>query len=611
MIDLFKSEFSRYKYAALAFYLVQVLVWVLVSRISFILSPGVNKYLIITLAVIIPGFLFGVLSMGLHSRKNNWAYLLHRPLSKHKIHLALTASAVSLLFIGFVLPLLSVVFALDVFTNNVVDVRHYLFSAHMFALVSITYFIGCFLILTPSKLSILAIWIISYLIVPNLGVASLDLALDLVFATMLFLVVRGSFNVNIAEFASGKMTIIISALILQPAILFILLISQALYYHLPLIAMGNHPGTNTESDFYRGFYNAKSMDAFAQVISASDYADKKSLLRQLTLSEFDSIPRTSFPLAHKGQLFIKDSSFAIINKTDNEMWVFSHDKMIFEGRNIASGIAVGSLTAQGFKSLDAVLTQADLFKAVPLSLEGRTIIFPDQIYRIDFEQQLFVLKHQLTKGEFYQSPVKYAFERVLLSTNKALHVIDQIDYDDPDLQVKTENVVPHPISTNRDFTIELTELLDGFLILYASQHYHGFNMPGAAIKYLQHDGNTDFLGSIEFPDSHLPALIEHQPFMFSPLTMNLVNGSLNSVAKFNENPPAEFRYFWQQRYDITVVLFALIGSLLSAVITFLLASKMPLSKSNRWTWTLLNLLLSIPGLVSFLILNSQSKKGDI
>jgi hypothetical protein len=604
MLDLFKSEFMRYRKGALAFYVGQVFVWVLISKISIILAPGVDKYVPVIFSVIIPGFLFGIISMGLHTRKNHWAYLMHRPLSRGRIHLALSAAALCLLFIGFVLPLLSVIMFLDLLTENVVDSRHYLFSLHMLGLTSIAYFAGSFFSLTPSKAAIMGVWVMTFLMMPNQNPASFDLTVDLIFAAVLFMAARGMFKVNVSEFANDKPTFILSALILQPAILLLMLISQVLYFHLPLFALGSHPGKDTTTEYYRGFDTQDSKDAFAQVLSASEHSQKKSLLRQLSLSEYKEIRRGILPIATKGQLFLKDWSFAITDDSRNEIWVFSHDKMLLEGRNIRSGNAVGHLGVEGFKTLEDELTVADQFKAVPSALSGRTIILPDQIFRVDFEERLLFLKHQLPDGEIYMANPRTMFERVVIKSNKALYFVDQIDFEDPDLLAKAEHVVEHPLDPDLDVSMEITEVLEGFLILYASENYHGFEMPGASLTYLQHEGGIESLASIDFPESHLPSLIQYQEFMFSPLVINLLNGTLESVAKFNDMPPLRYRYFWDQRYDFEVVLFALMSAFFSAGLTYWIATKMAMSKSNRLTWTLMNFALCLPGLVAFLLLNN-------
>ncbi|MFT5520961.1 MAG: hypothetical protein ACI9IA_001561 [Enterobacterales bacterium] len=609
MLDLFKSEFSRYKKAAFAFYLGQMMLWVIVSKASFILAPEVNKYLATFFLAVIPGFLFGILSMGLHSRKNNWTYLLHRALSAKQIHLALTLAALSVLFIGFVLPLLSVVFFLDLFTDNVVDIRHYLYSIHIFSLLTMAYFAGSFFILTPTKAAFIAIWSMTYLIIPVLNSASYDLIIDLIFVSALFFVNRGLFKINITEFTTNKLTIVLSALVLQPAIFFILLLTQTLYYHIPLTALGQHPGVDTDTQYSRGFYRSDSKDAFAQVVNASTHLEKNSLLRQLTLAEFVDLPRNGIPFAQKGQLFMKDRSYGLTDQANNEIWVFSHDQMLFEGHNISSGNIVGYLTTNGFKSLDSTIEDIDRFSSVPMSLTGRTILLPEKLYSVDFEEKTLVLKHQLPKDEYYIARPMPMFERMVIRTNKALHFIDQIDYEALDLEVTAEHIIKHPIDSELGLTFEITEVVDGFLILYASDHYHGFEIAGASINYIHHDGSQDFVASLDFPVGHLPPLIEYQNFMFSPIVMNILDGTIVTAAKIYDTYPQQYAYFWLQRYDISVMVFAISAMLLSALMTFLLASKMLMSHSNRLLWTLMNLFLSIPGFIAFMILNKWPEKN--
>ena len=81
---------------------------------------------------------------------------------------------------------------------------------------------------------------------------------------------------------------------------------------------------------------------------------------------------------------------------------------------------------------------------------------------------------------------------------------------------------------------------------------------------------------------------------------------LNQVNKYNDE--------LQRKYDkleaiAAVIVFAIAAMFGSAFLTFLIASKMVMSRSNRLLWTLMNFLLSIPGFIAFLILNKWPEKN--
>ena len=81
MLQLFKSEFLRYRNWALGFSLIHLSYWAFINTVSpnLQISPrlmALNQQSTLTAVVTIGiGFLFGALQMGLHKRVNHWTYL--------------------------------------------------------------------------------------------------------------------------------------------------------------------------------------------------------------------------------------------------------------------------------------------------------------------------------------------------------------------------------------------------------------------------------------------------------------------------------------------------------------------------------------------------------
>ncbi|MCJ8275046.1 MAG: hypothetical protein MJK04_37295, partial [Psychrosphaera sp.] len=152
------------------------------------------------------------------------------------------------------------------------------------------------------------------------------------------------------------------------------------------------------------------------------------------------------------------------------------------------------------------------------------------------------------------------------------------------------------------------EVKNGYLLRYTSPHFFGFNQQGASLGFIPHEGEAKHLAKLAFTERQLPAFIEFQSFAFSPILSNLLNGTLPSIVAFENDKVKPYRYFWQRQYGMGVYLFCLFGAIFSAVITWVLASRMlkndgTMNKSNRLVWTLMNAVLALPGLVAFLLLN--------
>ena len=89
MFELYKSEFSRYRKWSLILLGALLGVFLLVSKLKAILEGDALQNFAFTAYAVMGGLIFGVVQMLLHKRTNNWTYLVHRPLSAHKIYAAL------------------------------------------------------------------------------------------------------------------------------------------------------------------------------------------------------------------------------------------------------------------------------------------------------------------------------------------------------------------------------------------------------------------------------------------------------------------------------------------------------------------------------------------
>ncbi|NQZ09349.1 MAG: hypothetical protein HRT35_19505 [Algicola sp.] len=611
MFHLFKSEFKRYHKAAWLVFIAQMMVWAMIGKISPILAPASQKLMYFIITTGVGGFAFALLSMGLNTRKSHWAYLLHRPLAVHKIHLALTGASLLLLFIGLVLPFTVVLVFLDIFTDNVVDLRHYLYCVHLFGLAAVAYFCGCFAVLTPSKAAYLAIWPVTYLMMGAHRPAGIDLLIDAIFVAISFYAVRLAFKPNLSVKSLKKRAIVVSSLILQPAIVLVMVAAQALYFHLPLSVFSAHPRLDTSQDSLQNFAKLEDQQQYTRLLKHTNFKDKASLQRQVTLGKFKSVIKSTAAVPNpndiKGQLFMKDRSFFIPDVHNKQNWLFSHDQMLFVGRDQQSGKVSGLLGVSGFTE-NPNFVKPEPFQAVPVMAGNQFISVKNQLFRIDFEQQKLILLHTLTVDEYYITPANMMFDTVVMASNQTVYLFDAIDFMATDIPLNAKHTIKHPIDAALSLNISMTEVKNGYLLRYTSPHYLGFNQPGASLGFIPHEGQAKYLAKTAFTERQLPAFIEFQLFVFSPIANNLLNGTLPSIVAGDNDKIKPYRYFWQRQYGMGVYLFCLFGAIFSAVVTWVLASRMLnsdkiMNKSNRLVWTLMNAVLALPGLVAFLLLN--------
>jgi hypothetical protein len=218
----------------------------------------------------------------------------------------------------------------------------------------------------------------------------------------------------------------------------------------------------------------------------------------------------------------------------------------------------------------------------------------------------------LAVDEYYLTPVNAMFDMVAMASNKAVYLFDAIDFSKTDIPLSAKHTLKHPIDADLGLNITMTEVKNGYLLRFASPHFMGFNQAGANLGFMPHEGEAQLLEtgleSLVFAERPLPAFIEFQAFMFSPIVINLLNGTLPSIVAGDKDKIKPYRYFWQRQYGMGVYLFCLFGAIFSAVMTWVLASRMlsctkGMNKSTRLLWTLMNAVLALPGLVAFMMLN--------
>jgi hypothetical protein len=489
MFDLFKNEFKRFQLPALIIMFVHLAVWGFIYTQKPILQNNVIQSSILNLFMILSGLLFGVMQIFLHRRKNNWAYLMHRPLSAANIHKSLIGAGSLLLIIAVVLPFALVLVSLDLFSTEPVELRHYLFILHMTAITLSCYLLGTYTVLSPNKAAFLTIGIVLFMTSSNHSSAGSTLETDLVVTLILFVLSRLSFKANLSQPFTKKTEIFLAALVLQPALAFIVTFSQVLYYHAPMMLLEIHPDQATKEQS-AGYFNTlwlmENDEAVEMILENSEqskhdeiYASKEyreQLVSQVKLATSDMINGGASSSPVRGELFHKDKSYALNDNANNKQWIFSHTKMVFEGRDTKTGKLVGYLSLAGFLDEDAVLTDAVRFKAIPRLSSNQYVQTKDTVYGVDFDEQLMEIKHQLNKGEIYQSNIMFRSETsvVILLSEKMMYFFEPAEFAEDNIYTEPSHAVTHPLPLGDDVTIRYTALIDGYLVEYRSSQVFRF-----------------------------------------------------------------------------------------------------------------------------------------
>ncbi|MCG7532865.1 hypothetical protein MHM98_16155 [Psychrobium sp. MM17-31] len=611
MFDLFKNELKRFGKLALIICVISIGYWLYHSLTMPIVETTKNKVFFTNVWVMVCSLGFGILQMALHRRKAHWTYLVHRPIGVKNIHLALSGAAAVMLFVALVLPIFVVTMGYDLGSNLVIESRHYLRPVQLFLVALVSYFIGSFIVLSPHKIAFLSLsWLVfafsSNDIVSNevlFGVCLLSLAI-------VFTLARLSFKEDLSAQLSNKPAVIFSVLALQPGLTAMLMASQLVHYHLPMMMFDAHPDQYTveqQEGYYSQVWRMKPSELIEKFVDDNN-AQKSQLVKRSENAEVQWVRSRFMPQPFVGQAHHHDRQFALTDKANQAIWVFSHNLGVLVGTHQLTDEKLGYIGARGFLAPESNITPDDVFNGVPSVLFDQFIQTRNAIYVIDFQQKEMELKHQLGDDEIYLSTLApgETHDFYAIASNKKLYLFNTAnfeeanDYSEPAVELK------HPFSYNNSTTIRYTDLIDGYLIEYKSSVLFGFNRPGIGLAFIDHLGKVDVLAHHEFKGYRaLPQWVADQDYWFSPIIVGTLYAQLDNL-RYPSRPEGglQMKDALSMVYAQSTYIVALVAALFSALVTFVLAIKIKLSTSNTIMWTVLNLICALPGLIAFLFMTN-------
>lgn len=614
MFDLFINELKRYRNVAILGFLAHMIVWAVMTKVFPALAPHPVKFLVLVGLACIAGAAFGVVANTLIRRKNHWTYLVHRPISTGNIHLAISGAHVITLILVVALPIFLIFGFYDVFTTSVVDARYYWTAVHIMCIALTGYFLGSYGVFSPAKASFAALWLMFYVTHETPLPLEVELSVDLFFVISSFALSRYCFKVNPENVSQTSVFTIASVLALQPALLIGLLMVQGTLYHTGLAIFSTHPSKNFELNSYENFRSKDLPDAFEQLLEQSNNPKATTIAQELALSKYEFTRKHTFRAPTRQQLFIKEKPqrYAMMDETNNRLWVFSHEDMVFVGRNTQADTIEKYIGANGFYSPKESLTASDRFKQIPAILSNKFIQSSDTIYTVDFEHEKVITKFALPAGEIFVKNMKTMFDKVVIQSNKATYFFDTIDFNLSSKTIVPEHVIQHPNDLMRYEQVAISEVMDGYILGYFDNHYFGYNQPGASVIFADRDGNSgESLVEYAFKEPHVAMPITYQSWLLSPIVMNVFSGVFTSNLQVRGEPYSPYQFFWQRDIPLDVLTLAIGMLLASAALCFFVARHFQLSTKQQRLWAILGLICGVPGLVALMLLNWNASKHMI
>ncbi|MBD8525230.1 hypothetical protein [Pseudomarimonas arenosa] len=419
MKDLMLSEWRRFSRLALIGASLHLLALLFLNRTTNLLALSYFEAQPIWALYCLLGLILGVLQVGSYRKPSQWLWLLHRPLPPRQIFLALAGSAGLLLATLIALPQLLFLLALDLLSTQLVESRHYLGSMHLLAYSAMAWLGGAYACCSRRRLALLA------------AVAPMAMSLHLISAWWLLLpvgvalawllwIASSGFRANREAPIERWWDLLLTALPLQlGAFMVTFAIGQMLWLIVTIVA-GTDP-LNTDFPPEGGVIEVMRAEPAEELVMgltasadprASGWASEVPLLEPVRIG-----PNLSrFPLRHQvAELNMPTSWWDEERQT---VWRFSHDHMLFHGRDPQSGRERGWWGVGGAGDRTP-------FAEVPFASHQGYLLTPSVLYRIDPIEQRQYEWIRLGLGERFVDAPDQQLDRWLVLTNQRLLVFHQ------------------------------------------------------------------------------------------------------------------------------------------------------------------------------------------
>lgn len=520
MNDLFRSELRRFGRYALIAAVVHLLLLSFMARTTNLLqqsyfesAPLFGLYLLLGLAL-------AFVQVGSYRKPSQWLWLIHRPLPARRIFAALALSALVLLATTIMLPQLLLIIGMDLFTAHVVDSRHYLMLLHVLAFALMAWMAGCHAVLSRHKL---AIAVLAMPLLFALHLVSVWWLLLPVLACMAWLTFVAMHSVRADRDAPlrSNAALLLTALPLQLGCFLLAFEVGQMVYVTGGILLGTDP-LNTEYPPQGGLIETqRKVPGEVLILGLEGSADPRaaSWREQLPLLEPIRIDAflQRYPTRH--QLSNLQMPTEWFDEERGILWTFSHDHMLFQGRDPRSGAEQGWWGVNG-----AGDTQP--FGEVPIADGHGYLLTRQALYAIDAEQQRQHELIRLPEGEWFIEIPRAALDRLWVLTNRRLLAYRA------DRQAVSKFAPPQldwalslPRGPAHLEGAEIVELMDGWLvsIVYGDGHrqigFSQFNtvaQPWQQVVFVDDTGAASVVGERQIRRDY-PALYQLSWWLSPPL----------------------------------------------------------------------------------------------
>ena len=494
MKDLIHSEWRRFRRLTLIFAGAHALALLFLARLTVLPQLAAGDQGAMLFVYLLTGVALALVQVGSYRAPSRWLWLMHRPLSPARIFASLATAAGAMLAVGVLLPLLLALVAIDLFTTQLVDSRHYAALLHVMAFAAMAWLAGAHASVSRNKAAI-AVLVAPLLLALHL--ASVWWLLPLVLACTAWLAViawRG-FRADRDAAVAGTGVLLLTALPLQLA--FFLLVFHLSRGAIELaevlrtsrahtettLATTDEPGTGTGGGSFAAEFIRKGL-AHSTDPRAAAWREQLPLLEVGGL--ITDVDR--FPVRHQ----LGNTGKPWWDETSGTEWTFSHDRMLYHGREPRTGEDRGWWGTDGAGD-DAPYTQ------VPSVATTR-----DTLYAIDKENARQHVLLTLAPGEAFTGRPVRALDRTLVVTSRrVLAYVDDRAAASPFAAPRLDWEVALPEGRAHLVQVDVAALMDGWLVSLffdPSREYGGFEAmfpPWQRVLFVDAGGTATDVGGRE------------------------------------------------------------------------------------------------------------------
>ena len=607
MKDLFFSELRRFRLAAFIAMFAHVLILLILSRMTNLLQQPYFESVPFFAFYLVLGLALALMQVGSYRKPSQWLWLMHRPLSTSKIFGALALSALTLLVIVMLLPMLVLVLGTDLFTSKVVDARHYMTAVHLLAFAMMAWLAGAHACVSRHKAAIAVLAAPILLCMHLISVWWLLLPVSLALLWLGWIALK-SFRANRDAPVQGNFTLMLTALPLQFGFFLLVFELGAFLFVTGSIMAGTDP-LNTEYPPKGGVIEslrAEPNKAMVLALEGSIDARAESWREQLPLME----PLRLYPGVHRFPLRHQLSNLNVptqwYDETRNIFWTFSHDRMLFHGRNPENGADHGWWGVNGTGDTTP-------FNEVPFALHDGYLMTRSALYAIDEDDNRPHELIRLAEGEQFVNTPERQFNRMFLLTNQRV-----LTYREDRNAVSAfappilDWQLPLPQGVAQLEFVDVAELLDGWLVstLYGEgqrqigfNQFHHYAVPSQQVVYLDDDRGVQLINQRAITRDFSP--LQQVDWWFSPL-LHLLAEWPDSVLDKGLTWPLKA----DALPDAPVFYPVAIGLMLASfIVAMFWLRRVPMNTTRRYVWLVNCALLGVPALLALICLEPRRARA--